>query len=59
MQKLAINKFFGEIVEAEWVSSIDLTLTREEEIQSSFTSDVQFHYPQTLEHFDDLIEYLS
>ena len=41
MQKLTINNFFRDIVRAGWVSSIELTPTREAEIQ--------FHYPQTLE----------
>ena len=52
----AINNFFVDIVKAEWVSSIELIPTREAEIQSSFSCDIEFHYPQTLEHFDDLIE---
>ena len=56
MQKLAINNFFGDIVKAEGVSSIELTPTRETEIQSSFSCDVEFHYPQTLERFNNLIE---
>ena len=48
MQKLAINNFFGDIVKAEWVSSIELTPTREAEIQSSLSCNVEFHYPQAL-----------
>ena len=56
MQKLAINNFFGDIVKAEWVSSTELTPTREAEIQSSYSCDVKFHYRQTLECFDDLTE---
>ena len=59
MQKLAINNFFGDIVKAEGVSSIELTPTREAEIQSSFSCDVEFHYPQTLERFDELIEHFK
>ena len=55
MQKLAINNFFGDIVKAEGVSSIELTPTRETEIQSSFSCDVEFYYPQTLERFNNLI----
>ena len=53
--ELVINNFFGDILKAEWVSSIELTPTREAEIQSSFRWDVEFHYPQKLERFDDLI----
>ena len=55
-QKLAKHNFFGDIVKADWVSSIELTPTREAEVQSSFSCDIEFHYPQTLEPFDDLIE---
>ena len=36
--------------------SIELILTREAETQSNFSCDAEFHYPQTLERFDDLIE---
>ena len=39
-----------------WVSSIQLTPTREAEIRASFNCDVEFHFPQTFECFDDLIE---
>ena len=43
-------------MKAEWVSSIELTPTREAENQWSLSYDVEFHYPQTPERFDDLIE---
>ena len=56
MQKLAINNFFADILKTEWVSSIESSPTREAEIQSNFRCNVEFHYPQTLERFDDLIE---
>ena len=56
MQKLAVNNFLGKIVKTEWVSSIQLSKIREVEIQSSFSCDVSFHYPQTLEAFDSLVE---
>ena len=56
MQKLSINNFFGDIVKAEWVLSIELTPTSQAKIQSSFSCDVELHYPRTLERFDDLIE---
>ena len=39
--------------------SIELTSTREAEIQSSFNYDVEFQYPQKLESFDDLIEFFK
>ena len=47
---------FGNFAKTEWVSSIQLTSTKEVEIQSSFNCIVEFHYPQTFERFDDLIE---
>ena len=50
------NNFFGDIVKAEWVSSIELTPTKEAEIQSNFSCDVEF---QTLKRFDELIEDLK
>ena len=34
VQKLAINKLFGELVKAEWVSYIKLDKQREAELQS-------------------------
>ena len=56
MQKLDVNNFFGKTIRNEWVSSIQLSKSTEAEIQSSFSCDVSFHYPQTLEAFDDLVE---
>ena len=50
------NTFFGDIVKAEWVSSIELTPTKQAEIQSNFSCDVEF---ETLKHFDELIEDLK
>ena len=47
------NIFFGDIVKAERVSSIELNPTKEAEVQSNFSSDVEF---QTLKRFDELIE---
>ena len=51
MQVLAVNDFFGKIVKVEWVSSIQLSRTKESEIQSGYTCDVSCYYPQTLENF--------
>ena len=51
-----VNIFFCEIVKTEWVSSIQLTKSREAEIQSSSVCDISLHYPQTIEAFDDLVE---
>ena len=50
------NTFFGDIVKAKWVSSIELTPTEQAEIQSNFSCDVEF---ETLKRFDELIEDLK
>ena len=56
MQKLAVNNFFWEIIITEWVLSIGWSKSREAEIQSSFSCDISFHYPQILKAFEDLVE---
>ena len=43
LQKLAVYKFFGKLITAEWVSGIDINRRREAEIQSCFDNEVQFH----------------
>ena len=59
IQKLAINKFFGELNAAEWVSFIKLDKTREAEIQSCFECELDFYYPRNKEHFEKLLEYFK
>ena len=59
VKKLAINKFFGELEVAEWVSKIKLDKKREAEIQSCFYCEVNFYYPRNKEHFEDLFEYFK
>ena len=49
VQKLAINKFFGELNKAEWVSFIKLDKQREAEIQSCFECELDFYYPRNKE----------
>ena len=51
VQKLAINKFFGELNKAEWVSSIKLEKQRDAEIQSCFESELDFYCPRNKEQF--------
>ena len=36
IQKLAENGFFGDIVQAYWISGVHISLAREAEIQASF-----------------------
>ena len=59
VQKLAINKLFGELNAAEWVSFIKLDKTREAEIQSYFECKLDFYYPRNKEHFEELLEYFK
>ena len=57
VQKLAINKFFGELNKAEWVSFKKLEKQREAEIESCFDCELDFYYPRNKEQFEDLLEY--
>ena len=59
VQKLAVNKFFGDIIKTEWVSYIKLDKKREVEIQSCFECQVDFYYPRNMEKFDNLLEYFK
>ena len=59
VQKLALNKFFGELVKAEWVSYVKLDKEREAQIQSCFDCQIEFYYPKTKEKFENLLEYFK
>ena len=59
MQKLAANNFIWKIVKTECVLPIQLSKSREAEIQSTFCCDVFFHYPQILEAFENSVEELK
>ena len=59
VQKLAINRFFGELNAAEWVSIIKLDKAREAEIQSCFECELDFYYPRNKEQFEELLEYFK
>ena len=59
VQKLAVNKFFGELNKAEWVSSIKLDEQREAEIQSCFECELDFYYPRNKEQFEEYLEYFK
>ena len=43
LQKLGVNKFLGKLVKTEWVTGIELDEQREAEIQSCYSSKVEFH----------------
>ena len=59
VEKLAINKFFGELNKAEWVSFIKLEKQKEAEIQSCFECKLDFYYPRNKEQFEELLEYFK
>ena len=55
-QKLAIINFFGQLKKVKWVSYIKLKVEREDEVESCFSCNVEFHYPKRLQKFNDLLE---
>ena len=56
LEKLAINKFFGEIVKTEWVSGIEIDESREAEIQSCFSNETEVYIATEKDDLDNLIE---
>ena len=56
LEKLGLNKFFGELVKTEWISGIDINKKREAEIQSSFSNETEVHIAKEPEELDSLIE---
>ena len=56
LEKLAINKFFGDIIKTEWVSGIEIDTSREAEIQSCFSNPTQVHIATEKDDLDALLE---
>ena len=56
LQKLGFHNFFSNIVKAEWVSGIEISKSREAEIQSCFSNEVKFHPAPDTESLKTLIE---
>ena len=56
VQKLALYDFFGKLKKAKWVSGIQLNGSREAEIESNFSCDISFFYPNDVNELADLIE---
>ena len=49
--------FYSNFLSVDWVSKINLTKNREDEIKQCFTyTDVDFHYPNDVEELNLLIE---
>ena len=59
VQKLAVNKFFGDLNKAEWVSYIKLDKQRKAELQSCFDCQLDFYYPRNKEQLENLSEYFK
>ena len=43
LEKLGLNKFFGDIIKTEWISGIDIDKTRKTEIESYFSNETEDH----------------
>ena len=56
VQKLALYDFFGKLKSAKWVSGIQLNDSREAEIESNFSCEISFFYPNDINELADLIE---
>ena len=56
VQRLALYDFFGKLKNAKWVSGIQLNQIREAEIESNFSCDISFFYPDDVNELADLIE---
>ena len=57
VQNLAKNKLFGKIKQVYWISKIELSKDRENNIRDCFVNqDVNFDYPNNVEDFDYLLE---
>ena len=56
VQRLALYDFFGTLKNAKWVSGIKLRASREAEIESNFSCDVTFYYPNDVNDLVDLLE---
>ena len=56
LEKLGLNKFFGDIIKTEWISGIDIDKKREAEIQSYFRNETEVHVAKEQDELDSLIE---
>ena len=56
VQRLALYDFFGKLKNAKWVSGIQLNEGREAEIESNFSCDISFFYPNDINDLVDLID---
>ena len=60
VQNLGKNKMFGEIKEVIWLWKIPLSKYRKNNICDCFVDEqIDFQYPDSVEDFDDLLEYFQ
>ena len=56
LEKLGLNKFFGDIIKTEWISGIDTDKKREAEIQSYLSNETEVDVAKEQDEPDSLIE---
>ena len=57
VQNLGKNKLFRDVKEVYWISKIELSKYRQENIWDCFVDQtVSFDYPNNVEEIDDLLE---
>ena len=56
LEKLVVNKFFGNIIKTEWISGIEIDSVREAEIQSCFDNETDVHVVTEVDELDSLID---
>ena len=60
VQKLGKNKMFGSIDSVDWISKIELSDTRKNQIRESFCyASVEFHYRNDVAEFETILESLK
>ena len=56
LEKLGLNKVFGDIFKTEWISGTDIHKKREVEIQSYFSNETEVQVTKEQDELDSLIE---
>ena len=56
LEKLAVNKFFDNIIKTEWINGIEIDNVREAEIQSCFDNETDVHVATEVDELDSLID---
>lgn len=59
VKNFAVENIFGKLEKLEWVSQITLSEQREAQMQSCFSSQVEFHYPNGVNGLKDLVNQIK